>query len=68
MLIKETNPSAENPSARMTRLRLIDNFRSRFAGFIDLKMLRQTLEGAHQNLAGKVAVPGWPKASGIATN
>jgi nucleoid DNA-binding protein len=61
-------PRAENPSARMTRLRLIENVRSRFARFIDLKVVRQTLEGAHQNLAGKMAVPGWPKESGIATN
>jgi hypothetical protein len=46
----------------------MENVRSRFAPFIDLKVVRQTLEGAHQNLAGKVAVPGWPKESGIATN
>ena len=34
LLTKETNPSAENPKARMTRLRLIDNVRSRAEVFI----------------------------------
>ena len=53
----------------MTGLRLIDNVRSGSGGvFIDRKVLKQTLEDAHQKRRSNVAVPVWPKESGIATN
>lgn len=37
MLIRGTKPIAENPSARMIRLRVVDNVRNRFSIFIDRK-------------------------------
>ena len=37
LFIRGTKPIAENPSARMIRLRVVDNVRSRFSIFIDRK-------------------------------
>jgi hypothetical protein len=37
LFIRGTRPKARNPSARMTRLRLVDNVRSWFKVFIDRK-------------------------------
>jgi len=34
LFIRGTKPIAENPSARMIRLRVVDNVRSRFSIFI----------------------------------
>ena len=37
LIVRGTRPIAENPNARMIRLRVVDNVRSRFRIFIDRK-------------------------------